>query len=79
MKKTKATKEGVVQKVIKPLHSGEPEKAEIAIRGADTLYREIRIENTLEDENGEKFGLKPGAVVDVIVEADQSATTPKHK
>jgi hypothetical protein len=34
------------------------------------LYREIRIENTLTDENGEPVGLKEGAQVEVTVEAD---------
>jgi hypothetical protein len=50
MKKPRATKPGRVQKVIKPLHTDIPEKAEISVEGADDLYREIRIENTLEDE-----------------------------
>jgi hypothetical protein len=38
------------------------------------LYREIRIENTVVNESGEKAKLKEGAKVDVIVEADSSAT-----
>jgi hypothetical protein len=33
------------------------------------------IENVLTDENGEKVRLKPGADVDVVVEADTDATT----
>jgi hypothetical protein len=78
-KKSKAKKPGIVRKVIKPVHPSLPEKAEIAVEGADELYREIRIENTLEDEKGEKVRLKPGAEVEVIVEADKSATEPKHK
>jgi hypothetical protein len=51
-----------------------PEKAEIAIHEADDLYREIRVENVVTDENGEKAKLKPGSEVDVIVEADSDAT-----
>ena len=35
--------------------------AEIAIEGADHLYREIRIENALEDDKGKPVKLKPGA------------------
>jgi len=54
-----------------------PEKAEIAVEGADHLYREIRIENTLEDENGNQVKLKAGAQVDVTVEADSKDTVPK--
>jgi len=66
-----------VQKIIKPAVPSEPEKAEIAIHDADDLYREIRIENTVTTEDGEKAKLKEGANVDVIVEADSSATTKK--
>jgi len=41
------------------------------------LYQEIRIENSLTDENGKEVRLKTGADVDVTVEADKDATTPK--
>lgn len=41
------------------------------------MYREIRVENELVDEDGEKAALKPGAEVDVIVEADSNATVKK--
>src|SRR5215472_6165769 len=61
---------GVVEKVIKPVFPNDPEKAQIAVEGADDLYREIRIENVVTDEHGEKGRLRPGAHVDVIVEAD---------
>jgi hypothetical protein len=42
-KRAKTTKPGVVQKIIEPPVPNEPEKAQIAIQGADELYREIRI------------------------------------
>ena len=45
---------GTVQKVLKPIVPGEPEKAEISVEEADDLYREIRVEKILTDENGEK-------------------------
>jgi hypothetical protein len=35
---------GTVEKIIKPVNQGEPEKAEINVEQADHLYREIRIE-----------------------------------
>jgi len=60
---------------IKPILPSEPEKAQIAIHGADHLYREVRIENTLTDENGEKVHLKPGAEVEVTIAAEPEATT----
>jgi hypothetical protein len=67
---------GTVEKIIKPVSPQEPEKAQIAIDGADHLYREIRIENALTDENGEKVQLKLGAEVEIKVEAPPEATIP---
>jgi uncharacterized protein YfaS (alpha-2-macroglobulin family) len=75
--KAAATKPGTVQKIIKSPHPDLPEKAEIAVEGADELYREIRIENTLTDENGKEVKLKPGAQVEVTVEAEPKDTIPK--
>ncbi len=68
---------GTVEKIIKSPIPGEPEKAEIAVEGADDLYKEIRIENTLTDEDGNEVRLKKGAQVEVHVEADPEATVPK--
>jgi len=68
---------GTVAKIVKPLHPNQPEKAEISIDEAEDLYREIRVDNELVDDNGEKAALKPGAEVDVIVEADSDVTLKK--
>jgi hypothetical protein len=68
-------KPGTVQKIVQ--FPGEPEKAEIAVDGADHLYREIRIENALKDDKGKKVKLKKNARVDVIVEADVKETIPE--
>ena len=76
-KKPKAIKPGRVQKIIKSPIPDIPEKAEISVEGADHLYKEIRIENTLEDEKGRKVKLKEGAHVEVVVEADSTETVPK--
>ena len=77
--KPSTTLPGTVQKIIKSPHPSEPEKAEIAIEGAEHLYKEIRIENTLKDKNGNEVRLKEGAEVEVTVEAEPEATTPKPK
>jgi hypothetical protein len=61
---------GTVQKLIKPVHPSQPEKAQIDLPEADDLYREIRVENTLTDEQGVKRPLKPGEQVDVTIEAE---------
>jgi hypothetical protein len=76
--KPSTTHPGTVQKIIKSPLSGQPEKAEIAVDGADDLYKEIRIENTLTTEEGDEVILKKGAQVDVIIEADSKDTTPKR-
>jgi hypothetical protein len=75
--KAAATMPGTVQKIIKSPHPDMPDKAEIAVEGADELYREIRIENTLTDEKGNEVQLKPGAQVEVTVEAEPEDTEIK--
>jgi hypothetical protein len=76
--KPNVTLPGKVEKIIESTHPDEPETAEISIEGADTLYQEIRIENSLTDENGNEVRLKKGADVDVTVEANKDATIPKR-
>jgi hypothetical protein len=77
--KPSTTLPGTVEKIIKPMSPSEPEKVQIAVEGADDLYKEIRIENTLTKDNGEKVRLKVGAEVEVTVEAPLEATTPKSE
>ena len=74
--KPSVTLPGTVEKIIPSLHPKDPEKAQIAVEGADELYQEIRIENTLTDKNGEPVRLKEGAQVQVTVEAEPKETTP---
>ena len=73
--KPSVTLPGTVEKIIKPPHPSLPEKAQIAVEGADDLYREIRIENVLKDEDGQKVPLKQGDEVQITVEAEREATT----
>jgi hypothetical protein len=77
MGKKRKKMRGTVEKIIKPVNRREPEKAQIIIPEADDLYREVRVENVLTDDSGVKAALKPGAEVNVIVEADSSATMKK--
>ena len=70
-KKASATLPGRVERIIKPHpHSGEAEKAQIEVEGADHLYKEIRVPNRLIDDEGHKVKLKQGATVEVKIEAD---------
>ena len=59
------------------MHPSQTEKVQIGIEGAEDLYREIRIDNVVTDENGAKARLQPGEEVDVILEADSDATIKK--
>ena len=75
--KPSVTLAGTVEQIIESPHPRIPEKAEISVQGADELYQEIRIENTLTDEHGDVVRLKKGALVEVTVEAAAEATTSK--
>src|SRR5215469_13104541 len=72
--KRSVTLPGHVEKIVPAIPPVVPEKAQIAVEGADHLYREIRIDNELSDEQGKQVKLKPGAEVDVTIEADAEGT-----
>jgi hypothetical protein len=76
--KPSVTLPGKVEKIIPGPVPAMPDKAQIAVEGADDLYKEIRVENTLQDENGKPVSLKPGAEVEVTIEAEKHATEPKN-
>lgn len=75
--KAAVTLSGTVEKIIPPITPNQPEKAQISVEGAEHLYKEIRVENTLQDKSGNEVILKKGAKVDVKIEADAEATEPK--
>jgi hypothetical protein len=56
---------GTVNKIIASLRTVQPEKAQIAVAGADDRYRDLRIENSLTDGNGNEVRLKKGAHVNL--------------
>lgn len=78
-KPSSTTVPGTVAKIIPSPDPREPDKAETVLHDGDPLYREIRIENTLQNADGEEVGLKPGAPLDVTVEADSDDTVKKDK
>jgi hypothetical protein len=61
------TMPGTVEKIIPSPRPSLPEKAQIAVDGADQHYRDLRFENTLTDEHGDDVKLKKGAHVEVTV------------
>jgi hypothetical protein len=74
-KKASTKLPGTVEKVIKAHpHTGEPEKAQIAVEGADYLYRELRVPNQLTDGEGHPVKLQEGEEVEVKIESENGAT-----
>jgi hypothetical protein len=63
------TMSGTVDKIIPSPRPSQPEKAQIAVDGADHRHRDLRIDNTLTDENGDDVRLKKGARVEFTVTA----------
>jgi hypothetical protein len=61
---------GTVDKIIPSPRPSQPEKAQIAVDGADAQYRDLRIENSLTDEHGDDVKLKKGTHVAVTVTAE---------
>ena len=66
---------GTVKKIIQSQRPDQPEKAQIAVAGADQRHRDLRFENTLTDEHGDDVKLKKGAHVGVTVTAEPKTTT----
>ncbi|MGH9715295.1 MAG: hypothetical protein ACRD4R_00980 [Candidatus Acidiferrales bacterium] len=75
--KASVTLLGHVDKIIPPAAPYLPERAQIVVDEADNTYREIRIENRLDDTTGRSFRLKLGAEVGVRIEADLKWTVSK--
>jgi hypothetical protein len=61
------TMPGTVEKIIPAIGHHRPEKAQIAIEGTEDLYREIRIDNALQTEDGDDVSLKVGSKVEVTI------------
>jgi hypothetical protein len=68
-----------VDKVSNQFVPTEKDKAEIHIDSAEPLYQEIRIDNELKSADGQTVELKPGADVEVHIEADKAATSKKKE
>ena len=63
------TMPGTVDKIISSPRRSLPEKARISVDVSDHRKQDLRIDNTLTDENGDDVKLKKGARVDVTVTA----------
>ena len=79
LKKPHTKKAGTVRKIVVSPVPDVPEKAEIEVKEADDLYKEIRIENTLQGSKGKKVKFKKGAEVDLTIEVNEKDTVPKDE
>jgi hypothetical protein len=69
IKPLNTTLPGIVEAIIPSSDPNQPEKAQIALQGADELVGEIRIANILTKQNGEEVSLKKGGTVKVTIKA----------
>ena len=60
-----------------PSRQVPPEKAKIALNGAERLCKEVRIDKKFRDRDGEKVKLKPGAEVEFSIQAPFDAVQNK--
>jgi len=68
------TMSGIVDKII-PQRAIRPEEAKITVDAADRQHRDLQIENSLTDENGDDVKLKKGAHVEVTIAAERQTRT----
>jgi hypothetical protein len=59
-----------VHKIILSRWPNQPEKAQIAVDGADRPHRNLRFENTLTNEHGDDVRLKKGPHAEVTITED---------
>jgi hypothetical protein len=62
------TMPGTVEKIIAAVGSHRSEKAQIVIEGAEDVHGGIRIDNTLQTEDGDDVSLKAGSKVAIKIE-----------
>ena len=70
-KRPRTTKSATVRKIVPSVIPSESEKAEIELHDGDHLYKEIRIDNRLENASGKKVRLKKDAEAEVTIEAEE--------
>lgn len=61
------TLRGSVEKIIPSSANSGSDAVQIVIEGAETLYREIRIQNLLQDSDGGIVILRPGSEVEITI------------
>jgi hypothetical protein len=69
---------GTVDKIFPAIGDLQQEQAQIAVEGAEPLYREIRIDNSLHDGAGNAVSLTVGAEVADTIEAKPKAKIDGH-
>lgn len=70
------TLRGCVEKIIPFSQNGHSDAVQIVIDGAESLYREIRIQNILQDGNGGAVALQPGLEVEITIKVRAGKQAP---
>ena len=72
---TKATinLSGLVQEIFRAIEPGEPDKIQILAKGAEDLYREIRVDNLFPDDDGNFVSPKIGDEVEITSRPTQTS------
>lgn len=65
------TMPGTVDKIVPSAGPSQPERAQIAVHGAEKQHRVLRIDNALVNKYGDDVKLRKGAHVDVTVETKE--------
>ncbi|MGB2626731.1 MAG: hypothetical protein WAK20_08065 [Candidatus Acidiferrum sp.] len=58
---------GTIQKIIRSVDPEKPDKVQIVVQGAEDLYREIRVDNIFQREDGDIVNLTPGDEVRITI------------
>lgn len=64
------TLRGIVEKIV-PSENNPSDAVQIAIEGAESLYREIRIQNLLQNADGGVVALQPGSEVEITIKVSK--------
>jgi hypothetical protein len=66
--KASMTFSATVQKILPGVLPGQPDRAQIVVKAAEDLYKEIRIENALLDAEGNEVRLAPGTELEIVIQ-----------
>jgi len=70
---------GIVEKIVPSSGENASDAVQIVIEGAESLYREIRIQNALLNADGGVVALQPGSRVEITIRVARTEEIPGHR